>query len=83
MFSGDTVEWNGESFAMIGRMLRGWLPMLKMEVQEKLERVIKLVEVEAGSAPMIMWMDSLASVQSNVPVLEDSASVIIIPCNRA
>jgi hypothetical protein len=53
-------------FAMIGRMLRGWLPMFKMGVQEKVEMVIQLVEVEANSAPLIKWrMDTSESAQSN------------------
>jgi hypothetical protein len=71
-------------FAMIGRMLRGWLPMFKMEVQEKVEMVIQLVEAGANSAPLIKWrMDTSESAQSNAQLLEDSRNATSIPCNRA
>jgi hypothetical protein len=71
-------------FAMIGRMLRGWLPMFKMGVQEKVEMVIQLVEVEANSAPLIKWrMDTSESAQSNAQLSEDSGNATSIPCNRA
>jgi len=40
--------------------------MFKMDVQEKVEMVIQLVETEAKSAPLIKWrMDISESVQSS------------------
>jgi hypothetical protein len=43
------VPWRGMKmvFAMTRRMLRGWLPILKLDVQEKAEQVILLMETEA------------------------------------
>jgi hypothetical protein len=45
----------GKVFAMLGRMLRSWLPMFKPEVQEKVELVIHKVDAEASYAPRIKW----------------------------
>jgi len=70
-------------FAMTGRMLRGWLPMLKLDVQEKVEQVILLMEAEAGSPPLIQWrVDSSGSAPSSVQRSEGSSNVIN-QCNRA
>ena len=69
-------------FAMTRRMLRGWLPMLKLDVQEKVEQVILLMEAEASSPPLIQWRDSSGSDRSGVQRSEGSSNVIN-QCNRA
>lgn len=70
-------------FAMIGRMLRGWLPLFKPDVQEKVEHVILLMEAEASSAPRIKWIvDSSGSAQSSAQPSEGSSNASFL-CNRA
>jgi hypothetical protein len=79
------VPWSGMKmvFAMTGRMLIGWLPMLKLDVQEKVEQVILLMEIEASSPPLIQWrLDSLGSAPSSVQHSEGSSNVVN-QCNRA
>jgi len=79
------VPWMGmkKVFAQLGRMLRGWLPMFKSEVQEELEQFIMMVEVEASSAPRIKWRtDSSGLVQSTARRFEDSGNVMMFACNR-
>jgi hypothetical protein len=79
------VPWSGmkKVFAMTGRMLRGWLPMFKLNVQEKLEKIIQLVEEEASSVPLIGWkMDISESGQSSAQLSENSGNVIRHQCNR-
>ena len=50
----------------IAKMLRRWLPMIKMEAQEKLEWIIQQVEHEAESPPQIRWrVDMLELAQSD------------------
>jgi len=52
-------------FAMVVRMLKSWLPMFKLEIQEKVEWVVLLVENQASLAPWIKWnLDSSGSDQS-------------------
>ena len=80
------VPWSGmkKVFAIVGRMLRSWLPMFKPKVQEKMEQVNQLVKVEASSAPWIKWsLDTSGSVQSTVQLLEGSGNVSVLQCNRA
>jgi hypothetical protein len=77
------VPWLGmkKVFALVGRMLRSWLPMFKPVVQEKVEQFILMMEVEASSAPRIKWsLDSSGSVQSTARRLEDSGGVMTFPC---
>jgi len=52
------VPWSGmkKVFAMAGRMLRSWLPMYKADVQERVKRLVRSLEIEASSAPQIEWV---------------------------
>lgn len=81
------VLWSGMKnvFAIIGRMLRRWLAMFKLDVQEKVEMIIQQVEFEASSAPLIRWrVDTLLELaQSDVLLLEVSSNAIMNQCNRA
>ncbi|XP_066306211.1 uncharacterized protein [Miscanthus floridulus] len=80
------VPWSGmkKVFAIVGRMLRSWLPMFKPVVQEKMEQVNQLVKVEASSAPWIKWsLDTSGSVQSTVQLLEGSGNASVLQRNRA
>jgi hypothetical protein len=43
-------------FAVLGRILRSWFPLLNLEEQEKLEQVVLLVEREASSVHKIGWI---------------------------
>jgi len=79
------VPWSGMKrvFAMIGQMLRGWLPMFKMDVQEKVEMIIQLAETEAKSALLIKWrMDISESVQSSAQPSEVSGNATNMTSNR-
>lgn len=40
----------------IGMLLRGWLPLFKLHVQERMEEIIQQVEREASLAPQIKWI---------------------------
>jgi hypothetical protein len=66
-------------FAMVGRMLRSWLPMFTLEVKERVEQVIQMVEDEAGSAPWLKWsVDTSGSAQSIVLLLGGSGNAPIL-----
>ena len=79
------VLWCGmkKVFAMVGRMLRSWLPMFKLEIQEKVELVVFLVENEASLAPQIKWnLDSSGLDQSIAQPLAVSRAASTLQCNR-
>ena len=79
------VSRNGlkKVMSMTGRMLRGWLPMFKPIVQEKVEFIIQQVEHEASLAPQISWrQDSLELAQSDAQPSEVLSDVIWDQCNR-
>ena len=79
------IPWSGmkKVFVMLGRLLRNWLPMFKLELQEKVERVICLVENEASLAPRIKWtVDSSGLDQSIAQPLVVSRDVSTLQCNR-
>jgi hypothetical protein len=80
------VPWLGmkKVFVMVGRMLRSWLRMFKLDVQEKVEQFIQLVEVQASLAPRIKWStDTSGLALSTARRLEGSGDAMMFPCNRA
>ena len=79
------VPWSGmkKVFVMVGRLLRNWLPMFKLELQEKVEPVICLVKNEASLALRIKWtVDSSGSDQSIAQPLVVSRDVSTLQYNR-
>jgi len=80
------VPWMGMKmvFAMLGRMLRNWMPMFTMEVQESVEQIVCIVEAEARSAPQIRWRVELSGLaQSTAQPSKGLGSAMSCQCNRA
>jgi hypothetical protein len=80
------VPWIGMKrvFAMLGRMLRNWMPMFTSEVQKSVEQIVCLVEAEARSAPQITWRVELSGLaQSTAQPSEGLGNAMSGQCNRA
>lgn len=80
------VLWLGmkKVYALVGRMLRSWLPMFRPGVQEMVEQFTLVVEAEASSAPRITWnVDSSELDPSTARRLDVSGDVMTFQCNRA
>ena len=67
---------------MVGRMLRGWMAMFKLDVQEKMEQIVQAVEFEANLPPRIIWTsDASGLALSTAQLLEASSAAIMDQCN--
>lgn len=77
------MDGNGEAVCNDRQDAKRMLTIVKLDVLEKVEQVILLMEAEASSAPRIKWIvDSSGSAQSSALHLEGSSNASFL-CNRA
>lgn len=70
--------------SMVGRMLRGWLALFELEIEEKVELIIQQVESEVNLTPQIKRrVVTLELARSGVQLLEVSSAVTMNQCNRS
>ena len=72
------VFWRGLNNVLLrtARMLTRWRPMLQQETGERIEEVVRHLEVKASSPPQLIWINlesSLSeSVQSGAQLLDST-----------